>query len=181
MRPPVDRRRIEEFLEALGREVGVPARVYLVGGTTVVWLGLRASTLDIDLAVEGGAAAHSAVIGAVRNLKERLDVNVEEVSPADFIPLPSGAETRAVWVGRFGRVDVFHYDLVASALSKIERGHESDLDDVEALLKSGHLKREELRKGYEEVLPRMGKESLKQDPERLKRNFEALEKRLGAI
>ena len=86
-----------------------------------------------------------------------------------------------MWVGRFGRVDVFHYDLVASALSKIERGHESDLDDVEALLKSGHLKREELRKGYEEVLPRMGKESLKQDPERLKRNFEALEKRLGAI
>jgi hypothetical protein len=179
MRPPVDRDRIEAFLVALGRAVRHPVRFYLVGGTTVVWLHLRAQTIDIDFTAMMDPKVHGEFIDAVRRLKDEMKINVEEVSPADFIPLPSGHEQRAIWVGRYGTIDVFHFDLVSTALSKIERGTAGDFEDVVELVRYGELKREELRRGYEEILPRMGRESLKQDPDRLKRNFAAYEKRLG--
>lgn len=38
-----------EFLEALGREFHGRAQVYLVGGATLVFEGLRPTTLHIDL------------------------------------------------------------------------------------------------------------------------------------
>jgi len=47
-RPPVDRQRIEEFLRHLSQRYSRPARIYLVGGTTMVLEGFRKQTLDID-------------------------------------------------------------------------------------------------------------------------------------
>lgn len=78
-------------------------------------------------------------------------MNIEEASPADFIPLPAGAQDRRIWIGKFG--------------------------DVEGLLDSGRIEFDRLRRYYEEVLPRCGRESLRQDPDRHRRHFEALEAR----
>ncbi len=44
-REEVDRRRIEQFLTALGLRFKRAGRVYLVGGTTLVWEGLRMGAL----------------------------------------------------------------------------------------------------------------------------------------
>lgn len=52
MRQRVDQQRIEYFLQRLGQQFRKPGRVYLVGGTTMVYEGLRQQTLDIDLALE---------------------------------------------------------------------------------------------------------------------------------
>ena len=52
MRQRVDQQRIELFLQQLGRQFTKPGRVYLVGGTIMVYEGLRQQTLDIDLALE---------------------------------------------------------------------------------------------------------------------------------
>ena len=90
MRQRVDQQRIELFLQQLGRQFVGPGRVYLVGGTTMVYEGLRQNTLDIDLALEIADEDHSRFISAVRMLKEQLSLNIEEASPADFIPLPAG-------------------------------------------------------------------------------------------
>ena len=49
MRQRVDQQRIEHFLQQLGRQFTKPGRIYLVGGTTMVYEGLRQQTLDIDL------------------------------------------------------------------------------------------------------------------------------------
>jgi hypothetical protein len=172
--PPVDRQRIEDFLEALGREVEVPRQVFLVGGTTLVYAGLRAQTIDIDLTFDVAPAHTSEFVRAVRRLKDQLQVNVGEVSPADFIPLPSGSRDRARYVGRYGRLDVYHFDPYSTALSKIERGREEDLHDVAALLDAGWLSWDRLNELLEDVLPRMATESLKGNPDQLRRNFEAL-------
>ena len=45
-REEVDLRRIEQFLTALGLRFKRAGRVYLVGGTTLVWEGLRVQTID---------------------------------------------------------------------------------------------------------------------------------------
>lgn len=49
MRQRVTALRLLEFMRALGTEVKIGARVYLVGGATAVLLGCREATLDIDL------------------------------------------------------------------------------------------------------------------------------------
>ena len=102
MRQKVDQQKIELFLQRLGRYFTKSGRVYLVGGTTMVYKGLRQQTVDIDLAFEIFNADHSAFIAVVRDLKERLSLNIEEASPADFIPLPAGYRNAVNTLGAMG-------------------------------------------------------------------------------
>ena len=44
-----------------------------------------------------------------------------------------------------------HFDPVAQALSKLERGHDRDLDDVRAMLDRGLLDRGALRAAFDEI------------------------------
>jgi hypothetical protein len=107
----------------LARETTSDADVFLVGGTSAVLIGWPESTIDIDLAIRPES---DAMLRAIPLLKERLDVNVELASPEHFIPVPIGWEARSPIIKRIGRVTYHHYDFVAQALSKIERGHGRD-------------------------------------------------------
>lgn len=158
MRAPADRERIERFLTALGSTVHQPGRLYLVGGTTMVYEGFRATTMVIDVFVE--ADNPGPILSTIRELKDRLDVNVEFASPRDFIPLPVGWRERGVFIGRYGQIDVFHFDLMSMALSKIERGTERDCQDVLALVRSGRIDPDALDTAFAEVLPRVATEGL---------------------
>jgi hypothetical protein len=147
-----------------------------VGGTTLVAFGFRDQTVAIDLSMEVDNAHHQRLIETIRRLKEELNLNIEEASPGDFIPLPKGWRDRSLYVGTFGPITVFHFDPYSTALSKIERGTEVDFDDVRALLKNKKIEWEKLQQFYQEILPQYGQKSLKQDPSRIRRNFEILKK-----
>ncbi len=175
LRAKVDRARIELFLTRLGERFHRPGRVYLVGGTTLVFEALRQQTLDIDLVMEVDLKYHGELIQVVRKLKDELSINVEEASPADFIPLPSGFENRHEFIKRYGKIEALHFDLYSTALSKIERGREQDFEDVLALLQAGRLEWDKLAGYFAEILPRVGTQSLKQDPVEFEQNFRALE------
>lgn len=174
MRERVDKQRIELFLQRLGQYFLQPGRVYLVGGTTLVYEGLRAQTLDVDISFEIADEDHSRFIAVVRDLKERLLMNIEEASPADFIPLPLGFRERSEFVGRYGQLDIFHFDLYSTALSKIERGTDDDFEDVLSLLRSGRLEIDQLKVYFAEVLPRFATDSLRQDPDEFASKFALL-------
>ncbi|MBI4770215.1 MAG: hypothetical protein HY784_07355 [Chloroflexi bacterium] len=174
MRSPVDRSGIERFLRQLGQSCRQPGRLYLVGGTTLVFEGYRQQTLDIDLVIDVSAEHQPALIRAIRALKESLDVNVEEASPGDFIPLPAGFSERHEYIGRFGQLDVFHFDLYSAALSKIERGRGQDFADVLLLLSHRRVDWGRLERYFSEILPQIGTRSLRQDPEEFEMNFRAL-------
>jgi hypothetical protein len=175
LRQPVSRERIEIFLRWLGDHYRHPARLYLVGGTSVVYEGLRRQTIDIDLAIDVAVQSHGELLAALREARDTLDINIEEVAPSDFIPLPAGYADRHHFVGRYGQVDVFHFDLYSMALSKVERGRRQDQLDVIALLESNRLKWDRLQAMYAEILPLMGQKSLKQDSKDFALNFSALE------
>ena len=177
MRPPIDRLRVHYFLVKLGIEFHYPARLYLVGGTTLVYEGLRQQSLDIDISYEVADEHEAEFARVIRRLKDEMQINVELASPGDFIPLPSGWKERAKYVGRFGQVDVFHFDLYSTALSKIERGREGDYEDVLAMLRGGQITFEDLQRTFDNIMPRLERESLKRDPARFKRNFAVLAKR----
>ena len=175
-RESIDRQRIRQFLDELSKRFRRPVRIYLVGGSTLVYEELRDQTLDIDLAIDVAPEDHGVLMSAIRELKETLSVNVEEASPADFIPLPAGHDLRHIFVARFGEIDVFHFDPYSTALSKIERGQTQDFEDVLALLESETIAWDRLVECYAEIRPRIGAESLKQDPVEFERNFRALER-----
>ena len=178
MRPPVDRDRILEFMKAVGdRFRGEQARIYLVGGSSLVYEGVKDATVDIDVDIRGTPdAGQGELLRVLKSLKEELQINIEEASPADFIPLPTGAEDRARFLVRHGRVDFFHYDPYSVALSKIDRGQERDFTDVVDMLQSGFIDWAPLDLHRYEILPAMGSRSLKSDPQRFARHFEHLEK-----
>jgi hypothetical protein len=133
--------RILRFVDALGRESKGPGRVYLTGGASALLIGWRHSTVDIDLRLDPEPPG---AFEAIARLKERLDVNVELASPQDFIPEVPGWRKRSVFIQRSGKVDVFHYDFYAQALSKLQRGHTRDLSDVEAMVQRGLVSRIEV-------------------------------------
>src|SRR5687767_15393993 len=89
MREVADKARIELFLDALAREATTSTDVFLVGGTTAVLVGWRASTIDIDLVMRPES---DAMLRAIPALKERLRLNVELASPDQFIPVPPRSE-----------------------------------------------------------------------------------------
>ena len=126
-RPPATRERVIYFLGALGDRFKKPGRTYLVGGTTIVMEGLRNQSVDIDLTYQIDDHDHDEFLKSIRELNDQLNVNVEEASPEDFIPLPSGSFDRAVYIGRFGQLDVYHFDFYSTVLSKIARGSEEVL------------------------------------------------------
>jgi hypothetical protein len=159
LRPNVDRARIHSFLTELGRAFRRPARLYLVGGTTLVYEGLREITLDIDYALEIDNAVHGDFMETLARLKHRLAVNVEEASPGDFIPLPPDWRDRLKFIGQFGQIEVFHFDPVSTALSKLARGYEHDLADVRTLITAGYFSPADLATAWNDVrtqLPRRG-------------------------
>jgi len=130
MRALVDRARLETFMQRLGAAATERADCYLTGGATAVLIGWRDATVDIDLRL---VPEREELLRAIARLKDELEVNVELVSPGDFIPLPEGSIERSISAGREGVVTFHHVDPYAQALSKIERGHTRDVEDVAAL------------------------------------------------
>jgi len=152
MRALADGDRIHRFMRALGAASGAEARVYFTGGATAVLHGWRESTIDVDIRV---VPEHDALFRAIPQLKEQLQINVELASPDQFIPVKDGWEDRSPFVGREGRVSFHHFDLYAQALSKIERGHAQDVEDVREMLDRGLVEREALRAYFDAIAPRL--------------------------
>jgi uncharacterized nucleotidyltransferase DUF6036 len=150
MRQLVDAARIGRFMTELGRASNAAARVYLTGGATAVLSGWRASTIDIDVRFE---PEDDALLRAIAVLKESLEMNVELASPIDFIPVKQGWQDRSPFVARHGALFFHHFDPVAQALAKIERGHAQDLDDVTALIARGLVTPEALRAHFAAIEP----------------------------
>jgi len=139
-------------MRAIGQAARGPVQVYLVGGSTAVIEGWRDATIDIDVALSGDVEA---VLRALPALKERLDVNVELASPADFIPVKPGWEDRSPFVAQEGPATFRHFDLYAQALAKIERGHDTDRRDVAQLLERGLVDRRRLLAYFDVIEPEL--------------------------
>jgi hypothetical protein len=143
---------VRRFMCALGERAAENARVYFTGGVTALLLGWREATIDIDLHV---VPDRDDLLRAIAGLKDELQVNVELVSPAHFIPELPGWETRSAFIAREGRVSFHHYDLYSQALAKVERGHDQDHADVARMLASGLVEGPRLQELFETIVDRL--------------------------
>ena len=126
---------IRSFIDFVGRRARHAADVYFVGGGSAVLFGWRPTTIDLDLKI---SADQDEILRLLPEAKERLQINIELASPADFIPELPGWQDRRQFIEKSGAVFFYHYDFCAQALAKIERGHAHDLDDV------AHMRAEKL-------------------------------------
>ena len=150
MRSESDKARIEAFMAALGGRVRSAGRIYFAGGATAILFGWRTTTIDIDLKPEPEPAG---LFEALADLKDELDLNVELASPDDFIPAVPGWRERSLFIARHGILDFFHYDPYGQALSKLQRKHDRDLIDVEALVRHGLIERARLQEMFLQIEP----------------------------
>lgn len=154
MRDLANKKKIQEFMRSFGRSARSESRVYFTGGVTAVLMGWRDATIDIDLRFDPEL---DEMFRSIPLLKEELQLNVELAAPSDFIPPLPGWETRCRFIEREGKVSFYHYDLYSQALSKIERGHVQDMQDVESMLRDGLVDRQKMLALYEEIKPQLYK------------------------
>jgi hypothetical protein len=152
VRAAADEARIRRFLTEMGRVATTAATIYLSGGATAVLRGWRQSTIDIDLRLEPDA---DDILRGISALKDKLETNVELASPLDFIPEPPGWRERSVFVAQEGRLTVRLMDPYAQALAKIERDHAIDRADIRAMMTSGLVEPDELRRLFSAIEPQL--------------------------
>jgi hypothetical protein len=122
LRELADAERIARVARELGRVVPAGTRMYLTGGATAVLEGWRASTVDVDVRFEPDSEA------ALPEWRERSRFRLRE-----------------------GNLEVFDFDPYSQALSKLQRGFELDLADVDAMVKAGQVNPVTLLRLYTEI------------------------------
>lgn len=152
MRALANAERLRRFLSELSRETREDTVIYLTGGATAVLVGWRDTTVDADILI---VPERDSLFRALPRLKEELQINVEIVSPAHFIPELPGWRDRSMFIAREGHLSFYHYDPYAQALAKIERGHAKDLTDVDQLITRGLVEPGRLRELHGAIEPQL--------------------------
>lgn len=139
-------------MRELGSEAREEGAAYFTGGATAVLLGWRETTIDVDLKL---VPEIDSALRALPRLKDELQINVELVSPADFVPVPEGWEGRSLFAAKEGRLSFYHFDPYAQALAKLERAHAQDLDDVRSFVAAGLVQPEHALEYFRRIEPEL--------------------------
>lgn len=160
---------LTHFLTRLGESYPHPAAIYIFGGSAILWLGGQRNTGDIDYIT---APASASLREAISQTAAELDLDLEESSPAEFMPLPAGAETRHELIGTFGQIQAYLFDPYSMAVMKIDRAFDTDMEDVAFLLRAGHISLSALERYIEDVASRYD------EPIKLRHNFQEFKRNL---
>lgn len=150
MRPKVDAQKIERLMQALGLEAQGSGCIYFTGGASALLIGWRSSTVDVDIRLDPEPPG---IFQAIAKLKQELNINIELASPQDFLPPLPGWRDRSVFIGKQGQISFYHYDFTAQALSKLSRGFDRDINDVQAMYEQKLFSLEELQDCFEAIAP----------------------------
>lgn len=111
-------------------------------------MGWRETTIDIDFTCE---PENDLLFKAFPKLKNDLKINLETAVPSHFIPELPGWRERSIFIKTCGKVSFHHYDFYSQALSKIERGHQRDMSDVQNMLNNELINLEQLQSHFTQI------------------------------
>ncbi len=140
-------------------------------------LGSPRRTRDLDV-VGSDLRSHqpgSSLQSVIERVAKEMKIAVDPIPFDEFIPLPAGAETRHQPVGRYGLLKVYIFDPYSIALSKIERGFKTDIQDVTFMLRKRIIVLEQLGEMAEAMLSRTREFDL--DAGQIHANLKLLRKR----
>lgn len=133
---------IHQFLAELAARYTRPATLLLLGGGALCLLGSERPTADIDYV--GDDLRQNELQQIIDQLAKELQLIIDPVPISQFVPIPADADRRRIPVGRFGEIAVYVLDPYVIALSKLDRGFESDLEDVQFLLRRNLISLDQL-------------------------------------
>lgn len=160
---------LEQFLQKLGEQIASHVPFYLIGGSALILLGASRETIDIDYLVEDSDKNFQKVL---KELSNELQLDLEYVPLGEFIPLPAKAEQRHHFIGHYAKLDVYIFDPYSIALSKLDRGFESDIEDIVFLIKHGLVSLPQLEQVVEDAIPHARKFDI--NPHELREHLQAL-------
>ena len=146
----MDNSQIESILLEFGRRVPVSSRLLLIGGSALILLGSPRPTIDIDFV--GDDVSPSKFDRAIMQAARELKIYAEPVAIERFIPLPAGSDKRKIRIGKYGNLEVYVADPYSIALSKLDRGFDTDIDDILFLLRNDRIEIKELERMAQIVL-----------------------------
>jgi hypothetical protein len=152
---------IESLLQALGKRVPPHTRLVLVGGGALALLGSPRLTLDIDFV--GDDVHPSKLHRSIMEIARELEIHAEPVPLERFIPLPVGSSERNIHIGQFGNLDIYIADPYSIALSKLDRGFDTDFEDIIFLIQRDFVSLNELERILRDALPQARKYDLSPD------------------
>lgn len=135
---------IYAFLAEVGRRYQKSADLYLIGGSALYLLGNPRPTLDIDYI--GDDLRKNELQHIIDEVAHDMRLEVDAVPIDGFIPLASESFERRVFVAEFNGLHVYIFDPYAIALSKIDRGFDTDVEDILFLIRRGDVEYVELEK-----------------------------------
>lgn len=147
----MDNREIKTVLQKIGARVPAGSALTLVGGSALALLGNMRPTIDIDFV--GDDIHPSELHQSILKMAEDFGVYADPVPLERFIPLPDGSEKRRIHIGQFGNLEIYVADPYSIALSKIDRGADTDYDDLLFLIKNRHVELGKLEVMLQDVLP----------------------------
>jgi hypothetical protein len=157
----MDNTEIQSILQALGERVPRSSRLVLIGGSALALLGSPRLTIDIDFI--GDDVHPNELHRSIMQIAKELKIHAEPVPLERFIPLPKDSDKRNIHIGRFGKLDVYVADPYSIALSKLDRGFDTDFDDIVFLIQQNLVTLDELERITKNALSQARKFDL--DPE----------------
>lgn len=125
---PINKPKIEAFLIAVGDRCKPESTLFLLGGVALEMLGSVRPTIDLDYV--GDDLQPNSLQQLMAQVANRMHIELEAVPIAKFVPLPSDVDKRAILVGQFGHLTVYVFDPYTIALSKLDRGFDTDIEDI---------------------------------------------------
>ncbi|MCX6048718.1 MAG: DUF6036 family nucleotidyltransferase [Chloroflexi bacterium] len=133
---------IQAFLTEVGRRYQQIGTLLLLGGSALCLLGSPRPTLDIDYV--GHDLHKDELQQVIDQVAQEMQLEVEAVPIDEFVPLPLDAQQRRLPVGQFGTINVYILDPYTIALSKLDRGFDTDIEDIIFLLDQGLITLDQL-------------------------------------
>lgn len=146
---------IRSILKTMGERLPPASQLILVGGGALALLGNPRPTIDIDFL--GDDVNPSDLHRTIMQIAAEMEIHVEPVPLERFVPLPEGSQERTIRIGQFGNLEVFVADPYSIALSKLDRGFDTDLDDLVFLVRRGFIDVQEFERMLQKSLAQAGK------------------------
>ena len=157
----MDNAEIQSILQSIGERVPPSSHLVLIGGSALTLLGSPRLTIDIDFV--GDDVHPNKLHQFIMQIAKELQIHVEPVPLERFIPLPNGSEERSIRIGQFGNLEIYVADPYSIALSKLDRGVDTDFEDILFLIQNNFITLNELERITRDVLSQARKFDLHPD------------------
>lgn len=140
----MDYSQLQSALQVIGKQAPDNSQLILIGGSALILLGSPRQTFDIDFV--GDDVSPTRFQKKILKIARELKILVELVPLDNFIPIPAGSAERNIYIGIYSNLKVYVADPYSIAFSKLDRGFDTDIEDIVFLINNKYVEIAELEK-----------------------------------